>query len=88
MLGERKKKRENQTITGYNPITISCNVPLQMKEDMTAHLERRRKASYIHRVASHALPKRCGRHPRAEHAPAALNFKNFERNVKTPKYPS
>jgi hypothetical protein len=25
---------------------------------------------------------------RAEHAPTALNFKKFERNVKTPKYPS
>jgi hypothetical protein len=52
-------------IISYNPITLSCNVSFQMEEDMTAHLERRWNTSYIHRVVSHAPPKRCGRPSRA-----------------------
>jgi len=65
MLREREKERKNQMIISYNPITISCNVPFQMKEDMAAHLERQWNASYIHRVVSHALPERCRRPSRA-----------------------
>jgi len=38
---EREKKgKENQTITGDNPTTISCDAPLRMEEDMVTHIGR------------------------------------------------
>jgi hypothetical protein len=47
---------------------------------MEAHLERHRKSSYIHRVASRMLHEWRGRHPcdgGAEHVLAALSIKIF-----------
>jgi hypothetical protein len=47
-LERENKGKENQTITGDNRTTISCDAPLHMEKDMVAHLGRLRKASFGH----------------------------------------
>jgi hypothetical protein len=56
-----KKGGKNQTTIDDNMITVSRHTPLYMEDDMMTHLERRHKASFGHRVTSHAPSKRCTR---------------------------
>ena len=54
---KEKRRKKNQTTTDNNPTTVSYNAPLQIKEDKTTHLEKRRKSSYIHQVMPYAPPE-------------------------------